>query len=94
MRTFLGAATMGLVLLGASPAFAAEQTVTLSISGMWCAGCAYMVKETLWDVEGVQFVEVSARRKDAIVTFEDTETDVATLLAATSGAGFPSTVSE
>ncbi len=52
MRTFLAATTMGLALLGASPAFAAEQTVTLSISGMWCAGCAYMVKETLSDVEG------------------------------------------
>jgi mercuric ion binding protein len=61
---------------------------------MWCAGCAYMVKETLSDVEGVRGIEVSARRKDAIVTFEDTETDVATLLAATSGAGFPSTVIE
>lgn len=94
MRIFLGATTMCLALLGTSPTFSAEQTVKLSLGGLWCAGCAYIVKETLSDLDGVRVVEVSYRRKDAVVTFEDTETDVATLMAATTDAGFPSTVVE
>ena len=94
MKSLCVAAITCLALLGVPPAVAGEQTVKLSVSGMWCVGCAYMVKQTLSDVEGVQTVEMSARKKVAVVTFEDTKTDVATLMTATAGAGFPSKVTE
>ena len=39
---------------------------------------------------GVNEVEVSYKEKTAIVTFDDNQTDVAALTAATTDAGFPS----
>ena len=93
MRTFL-AATSSLALLAAPSAFAAEQTVKSSIGDFSCAGRAYMVEQTRTEVEGVQTVEVSARRKDAMVTFDDTKTNVPALATATAGTGFPSTLIE
>lgn len=94
MRALPVAATVCLALLVVAPALAAEQTVKLGISGMWCASCAYIVKRTLSKLDGVRGVEVSAREKSAVVTFEDTKASVMTLTAATAQAGFPSTVIE
>lgn len=94
MRFFVTAAALCLAAINPTEAFAAERSVKLSISGMWCAGCAYMVRQTLSELDGVQSVQVSARDKTALVTFEDSKTTVAKLTDATSGVGFPSTVSE
>ena len=57
-------------------------------------GCGYTVMETLAGVEGVRKVEVAYAQETAVVAFEDTTTDVATLRAATSKVGYPFTVIE
>jgi len=75
-------------------ALAAEQTVRLAVDSMWCAGCSYIVKQTLASVPGVAAVDVSMAEKAAVVTFDDAETDVARLTEATAGVGFPSRVAE
>ena len=81
------------VLLLAVPAtFAGERTVTLDVPGMTCAACPYIVKKSLTRVDGVKAVDVSFSRKEAQVTFDDAETDVAELVAATTENGFPSEV--
>ena len=78
------------VLLGASPpAFAAEQTVTLSVE-MTCPSCPYIVKSSLADVPGVLDVDVSYDDQVAIVRFDDDRTDIAALTRATADVGFPS----
>ncbi len=78
------------VLLGGSPpAFAAEQTVTLSVD-MWCPSCPYIIKQTLARVPGVLEVDVSYDDQVAIVRFDDDETDVTALTQATADVGFPS----
>ncbi len=78
------------VLLGGSlPAFAAEQTVTLSVS-MWCPSCPYIIKRTLSKVPGVLDVKVSYDDQAAIVRFNDDQTDVTALTQATADVGFPS----
>ena len=94
MRSVLVAVIISGAILLSSHAFAVKQTVRLSIGNFTCAGCAYMVKKTLAGVEGVQSVEVSARRMMATVIFEDETTSLAALLAATSDAGFPASVIE
>lgn len=90
MRRCLGMMAMAAVLMLSSAALAAEQTVRLAVDGMWCAGCSYIVKKTLASVPGVAKVEVSLAEKTAVVTFDDAETDVASLTEATAGVGFPS----
>jgi mercuric ion binding protein len=75
-----------------APAWAATQTVTLSVPGMTCAACPITVKKALTKVDGVQKVEVSYEKLAAVVTFDDTKTTVDALTKATENAGYPSTV--
>ncbi|MDX1575904.1 MAG: cation transporter [Kiloniellales bacterium] len=70
--------------------WAGERTVTLAVDNLLCASCPYIVKRVLARVPGVRMVEVSYESKTAVVTFEDTETDVAALTEATGNVGFPS----
>jgi mercuric ion binding protein len=79
------------LLLPASAAFAGEQTMTLAVQNMYCAACPHTVKASLEAVAGVGKVAVSYKNKTAVVTFDDTRTDAAALIAATTNAGYPST---
>ncbi|MCE8010413.1 mercury resistance system periplasmic binding protein MerP [Billgrantia desiderata] len=80
-----------LIALLSMPAWAAMQTVTLSVPGMTCAACPIIVKTALNQVGGVSQVEVSYADREAVVTFDDTRTSVEALSEATTNAGFPST---
>jgi len=77
-----------------SPAYAAIQTVTLSVPGMTCATCPITVKRALTKVDGVQKVEVSYDTRETTVTFDDTKTQVETLTTATANAGYPSHIKQ
>lgn len=81
-----------LVLLGAisDPAWSATQTVTLSVPGMTCAACPLTVKAALKRVPGVQSVDVSFQKLEAVVSFDDARANVDALTKATTGAGYPS----
>jgi mercuric ion binding protein len=96
MRQFLAASVLALALFSSDSAVAAEQTVTLRVENMYCASCPFIVKQTLASVPGVSHVEVSYEAKTAVamavVVYEDDETEIAALTAATSDVGFPSTV--
>jgi len=73
------------------PAWAATQTVTLSVPGMTCAACPVTVKKALSKVEGVEKIVIHYDQKEAVVTFDDAKTKVEALTKATEDAGFPST---
>ena len=94
MKTPLLAAIFAGSLLTSLSAFAGEQTVTLEVSGMTCPSCPYIVRQTLAAVDGVTAVEVSFAEKSAVVTFDDTKTEVASLTLATANMGFPATLKE
>ncbi len=76
--------------LVASPGFAAERTVTLAVQNMYCAACPYTVKASLQALPGVSDVTVSFQDKTAVVRYDDSRTDVKTLIGATTNAGYPS----
>lgn len=94
MRTSMVIVAATAVLMVSGAAGAAERTVRLAVDGMWCAGCSYIVKQTLASVPGVTQVDVSMAEKAAVVTFDDAKTDVAGLTEATAGVGFPARVIE
>ena len=75
-----------------APAWAATQTVTLSVTGMTCAACPVTIKKALNKVEGVQNIEINLEKKEAVVTFDDAKTTVEALVEATTNAGYPSAV--
>jgi periplasmic mercuric ion binding protein len=91
MTRVLATAGFGVALLSAGVAVAAEKTVTLSVPGMYCASCPYIVKQSLAKIGGVGQVNTSLETKTATVTYDDQKTNVAALTAATTSAGYPST---
>ena len=86
------AALVALAATLATPAWAAVQTVTLSVPGMNCATCPITVKKALTKVSGVSKTDVNLDSREAKVTFDDAKTDVEALKRATKDAGYPSTV--
>jgi mercuric ion binding protein len=69
-----------------------QQTVKLNVEGMTCQSCPYQVKNALKRVEGVVSASASLKTREAVVIFDDAVTDIATLIQATTDAGFPSTL--
>jgi periplasmic mercuric ion binding protein len=90
MSKLLACATFALCIVASPAAFAAEKSVTLAVSNMYCADCPFIVKRSLERVQGVAKVAVSFKNKTAIVTYDDSQTDVNDLTAATTSAGYPS----
>ena len=86
------AAALGLVLATAATASAAERTATLEVQNVSCVTCAPIVKRTLGRLPGVSRGAVAESNGTATATgaFDDARTDVATLVQATTNAGFPS----
>jgi mercuric ion binding protein len=84
-------ALLGALLAFASfPALAEQKTVTLSVPGMYCEMCPATVKKAISRVNGVSKVEASYKTKEAVVTYDDHQTDVGALTKATANAGYPS----
>ncbi len=91
MTRLVGTIALAVACCTAS-ALAAPKTITLSVKNMTCAACPITVKKSLDKVEGVEKVDVSLEKKEAVVTFDDAKTKVEALLEATKNAGYPSTV--
>ncbi len=87
---FLATVWLGSVVL-ASPAYAAEQTVTMDIEKMSCALCPLTVRTAMERVDGVQEVEVDFDAKSATVTFDDEKTTAEEVAQASTDVGYPAT---
>ena len=86
--------SFALATLVTAPAWAASQTVILSVPGMTCASCPFTVKTALTRVEGVIKAEVSFESREATVTFDDTKTSAEALTQASKNAGYPASLKE
>lgn len=84
-------AAVSLLIVLATPAWAAPRSVTLSLPGMDCPVCPITVKKALTQVGGVAKAEVDFAKRQAVVNFDDAQTSVAALIRATTEAGYPST---
>ena len=80
------------ILALASSAALAVKTVTLSVPDMSCSTCPIQVKKALSRVPGVSEASASLDTKQAIVTYDESKTNVEALMKATADIGFPSTV--
>ncbi len=91
VRILIGA-MFSIVVFGSTLALAAEQTVKLSVPGMYCASCPYMVKKAISAVQGVKAVQAEIEDRSATVKFDDVVTNTAAIRKATADIGYPSTV--
>ena len=70
----------------------AETTkLTLAVAKKTCALCPFTASKAIENVEGVTSVDVDYASKTAEVTFDDTVTDVNTVAATSTNAGYPAT---
>ncbi len=84
------------MLLSASVASAAEQTVKLDVANATCELCGPIVRRALTRVPGVLDVKVAETESTAVATvrFDDGRTDVGSLIAATTNAGYPTRIAK
>ena len=92
MKHLLTSFAFAAALIASSASPAGEQTVKLSVPGMSCASCPYMVKDAISMVDGIKSVEATMDDRSATVVFDDTVTDIAEIQEATESIGYPSTI--
>jgi periplasmic mercuric ion binding protein len=68
------------------------QTVTLDVQKMDCPMCRITIRKALEKVPGVASASVDYEAKTATVTFDPKQVNLEALTAATTNAGYPSTV--
>ena len=68
------------------------QTIVLDVQNMTCALCPVTVKKSLLQIPGVAQARIDLERKTAVVQFDPDRTSAATLVKATTEAGYPSTL--
>lgn len=90
---------MFLIAVNASffqPAIAAEKdsvkTVTLAVKNMTCRMCPITIRKSLKKVDGVISASADLDTKTATVSFDPRKTNVEALIAATTNAGYPSSL--
>jgi mercuric transport protein len=76
---------LSLATLGVS---AASKMVTIKVEGMHCGGCASSVTKALKATEGVEDVQVSFEKGEAVVKFDDQKVTVAKLREVINSTGF------
>ncbi|HEY0006218.1 MAG TPA: heavy metal-associated domain-containing protein [Pyrinomonadaceae bacterium] len=64
-----------------------------NIEGMHCDSCAADIKETLEETAGVEQVDVTFKRKTAIVEFDDATVQQQTIIKKIQDLGYQATVS-
>lgn len=89
MRSFT--AIVAALMLPLSVLAATPRVAVLDVQNMACALCPVTVKKSLQDVPGVTQVKVDFDKKTATVTFDADRTSAASLIKATTDAGYPST---
>lgn len=94
MKRLFAYVTFATVILAAPMAVAGEQTVNLSVPGMNCPSCPFIVKMSISAVEGVKAVEAVLVDRTATVTFDDSVTSVEAITQATAGIGYEASVIE
>ena len=71
-----------------APAFAAEKTETIKVTGWHCGGCAARTESALQDVKGVSTVKSDKAKKEVTVTYDDATAKRADLDKAIADSGF------
>ncbi len=80
------------LFLSGSAIAATPETVTLNVQNMTCATCPITVKKALEKVIGVSEVKIDFEHKTATVVLDNDKANSASLVKATTDAGFPSSV--
>jgi mercuric transport protein len=84
----LATAVFLMVVFTSIGALAATKTSTIRVEGMKCSKCSGSVEKALKATPGVEKVEVSLDRKEAVVEYDDAKVTEAKLREVINGTGF------
>ncbi len=73
---------------------AAERTILLSVPGMDCPSCPYMVERSVRLVDGVHSANAELKTRTCSVVYDDAIASIEDILGATADIGYQSTVVE
>lgn len=62
--------------------------IKLNIEGMHCTGCSNRLEKVLNNTDGVEKATVSFEQKQAIITYNENQIDIAQIKETIEGAGF------
>ena len=62
--------------------------IKLKIEGMHCTGCSNRLEKVLNNTDGVEKATVSFEEKQAIITYNENQIDIAQIKETIEGAGF------
>ena len=94
MKRLLTAISLMTPLVWGGAALAGERTITLAVDKMYCGACPLTVESAIKGVPGVNSVKVSYENKSAVVVFDDAQTTVDAIAAASTNAGYPARLAE
>lgn len=86
------AVVVTVALLAASSSLAEERSVSLSVPGMFCASCPFVVQAAIGEVEGVLSVTTDVGERTALVLYDDAVATVDAITAASTNAGYEASV--
>ena len=86
------AVVVTVALLTASSSLAEERSVNLSVPGMFCASCPFVVQAAIGEVEGVLSVTTDVDERTALVLFDDAVATIEAITTASTNAGYEATV--
>lgn len=92
MKKLFAAMIVAGVAMSPATAPAAEQTIKLSVPGMYCESCPYIIKTAISAIKGVKLVEATLEDLSATVTFDDTVASIEAITQATRDVGYESSV--
>lgn len=92
MKAFLAVLAILGMVIGTGTTAAKEQVITLAVENMTCSMCPVTIRKALEMKEGVSEAKVTLKPPRAMVTFDDEDIDIETLIETTTNAGFPSSV--
>src|SRR5687767_12333727 len=81
-----------LAITFAGPLLAATKSVTLSVRGWSCGGCAAKTRIALKKLEGVEEVLTDHEKKEAVIRYDDTKVGPERLIEVIEETGYPATV--
>jgi len=88
-KQVISALVVALVLaFGAIGVSAATKTVTIKVQGMHCGGCSSSVAKALKATQGVEDVQVSLEKGEAVIKYDDQQVSVAKLRQVINDTGF------
>ena len=62
--------------------------IKLKIEGMHCTGCSSRLEKVLNNTDGVESATVSVEKKQAIITYNESQTDIEQIKQIIQDAGF------